>query len=150
MTPFEKAQQLLQSLVDYGDAKVSSGDWPGYSLPTIQYAQMGEPVVACELVTVAGSTVVPHAAYGPVDCNASQLGTFFVIIARDCANISDNDGITIPEVAEEVSALIDRDGQLLWDWAANLDDYLSKEWSVAWALVGATGVTTLQLVTGID
>lgn len=150
MTPYEKAQELLDAISDIGDARVASEDWEGYTFPALRYAQLGESTITCEGVNVSATNVVPHAAYGPVDCNASQLGTFTIIIARDCAVIHDRYGIDDPVAFAAVSRVADWDGQLLWDWANEMTAYLSKEWSVAWAIVGNIGVTTMQLTIGVD
>jgi hypothetical protein len=73
VTPIEKAEQLLKLVV----AEAGS-----YKLPKLQYAQIGSPVIAEEVVTVSctGMSIMPN--YDPT-CGPIQQGNFVVIIARD-------------------------------------------------------------------
>lgn len=151
MTPYEKAQQILDSVIAAGEDQIGLGTWPGWGLPTVRYAQMNAaPVISCEVLTVSVMDVAPHTAYGPVECNASQLSTFSIILARNCMNTSDDDGVDVPEAVESASVVADQDAQLLWGWADSYSAFLSKDWSISWTLNGGIGITTLTLTTGID
>lgn len=143
MTPYEKAQQLLQAVVD--EAEIA-----GIDLPAAQYAQVGDPVIACEVLTVACTNVDPNAETGPEQCNASQLGAFAIILARECSWTGNYDGTDNLEAIAEVSDAIGKDSDLLWATANNFKAYLVKRWNVTWTLTGGLGITTLAMVTGVD
>ena len=143
MTPFDKAKQLLERVEESG--RVLCVD-----LPSNRYAQVGQPVVACSLVTVACTSIDIDQATGPEKCNASQLATFAIIIARDCSWTSEQDGTDDVAKVDVVSAEIASDADVLWHMANNYSAFLSKRWSVAWTIEGGLGVTTLTLTTGID
>lgn len=143
MSPLEKAQQILDQLVDKAADE-------SFTLPTQQYPQTGDPVIACALFTVAVSSVLVAEAYGPNACNASQLGTFSIVIARDCGNTSRQDGSDDPAAVAAVSQTLSADGEFLWSWINNYIAYLSKEWSVSYVIQGGLSMATMQLTTGID
>lgn len=143
MTPFQKAQQLLEELETEALAAF-------IELPHMRYAQMGTPVIACDLATVACTTIAPDEASGPEKCNASQMATFLVVIARACAWTGNDDGTDDPAVVEEVSAVIAQDIDLLWTVANNYTAFLSKRWSVAWELTGGLAIVTMTITTGVD
>lgn len=143
MTPYEKAQQLLQAVVDEAETRE-------VELPTLQYAQVGDPAIACEVLTAACTTLDPSAETGPEKCNASQLGAFAVIIARECSWTGNYDGSDDVEAVARVSETLGRDSDLLWAAANSFNAYLTKRWNVTWTLTGGLGITTLAIVTGVD
>lgn len=146
MTPLAKARELLTELNAFAITQPVPVD-----LPSRQYAQLGEPVVDCASVIVALTAMEPH-PLTEVGCSPVQLGTFQLLIIRSCSWVVDNDsGITDVDSMTDVADTADTDGQLLWAFADQLDEFVSKEWSVGWALTDAgLGVSSLQLSTGID
>jgi hypothetical protein len=146
VTPFQKAQDFLQQL---NDRAMLDGTT---LLPGIQYAQIGMPDMACESLIVAVTTVAPDAGEegGPVICDASQMATFLVVWCQACSWVSDDSGINDPAKVAEVSARMDAAGTFLWDWANEMDAYLSKQWTLGWASAADLGITTLTLTTGVD
>lgn len=141
MTPYAKAKQLIDDVVEFSEI----------DLPKLKYAQVGAPhVIAHEVFTVAVSGVDPHGQYGPFECNASQLSTFLVIIAWNCSWTSETDGSDDPRKIKSVSEKLDATGQMLWDFASRYQAYLSKEWSITFALTGGIGITTLSFTIGVD
>lgn len=156
MTPYEKAQQILDEVKALADSRFLILPGPEMN----HYAQVGNNVIACAGVTVTytGSNVDPLtpanaeniAAFQSMQCGPGQLGIFNIVIARDCANIANQDGTDDPVKVAALSALMDADGQLLWDFAVAYDAWISKDWSTGHAIDGALGISTLLLTTGVD
>lgn len=142
VTPLEKAKQILADINTFASA--SSVDLPGH-----QYAQTGTPVIACAGLIVAVTNVSIAAGYDPT-CGAAQSGTFVVTLTRDCGVEFNEDGSDNVDAITAVSAEADADAQMLWDYANQLEIYLTRTWSVSWALIGGLGITTLSLTIGID
>jgi len=141
VTPYEKAQQLVDDIVEFSEMK----------LPKLRYAQVGAPnVIADEVFTVAVNAVDPHDQYGPFECNPSQLSTFLVIIAWECSWTGENDGRDDPRKVKTVSQKLDDTGTMLWSFASQYRAYLSKEWSITYALTGGVGITTMSFSIGVD
>jgi hypothetical protein len=146
MTPYEKAQQFLESLEGRAAAQV-----PVVELPTIRYAQIGTPDMACASVIVGVTTINPDAAdEGPVVCDASQLATFLIVVCLECSWTADEEGINDPVLVADASARLDVIGQFLWDWANELDPFVSKEWTLGFTSSADLGIATLRLITGVD
>jgi hypothetical protein len=153
MTPLEKAREFLATIEDMAPVM-------GTVLPDQRYAQLGQPVIACSSLIAAVTTTIPHAEYGGAtgsrgnifgfECNASQQSTFVISLARECSWTSDDTGFDIPEEVVKVSEQMQMDHDLLWYFAANLDAYLSKSWSISMVLMGGLSIVTLQLLTGVD
>lgn len=142
MTPLAKADQLLSKLITF------AGE---YVLPASRYAQVGVPVYDCAAVISAVGNVIPHVEYGPIDCNASQLGTFTVAIVRPCSWTSERDGTTNVPALQTTSGVLDLDGDLLWRFAQDYSEFLSKDWTVEYDLTQAgLGAAVLTMTTGID
>jgi hypothetical protein len=141
-TPLDRARALLDDLIAFATVR-------SYPLPPTRYAQIGEIVRDCDAVIVSVGS--PDQLYGPLDCVSPRTATFLVDIIRGCAVVYDNDGMTIPEALEDVSEQGSKDGQLLYEFAQELDGWSSKgAWSVAWSLADA-GLQTasLQITIGI-
>jgi hypothetical protein len=145
MTPLDKAKQILAEINTYAIAV-------GHSIPIRQYTQVGALVVdGCESMAIALSATVPDAAFGPLQCNVSQNSTFSIYLMRSCSWSSDQEGITIISILESSSAIVDADGQFLWNFANQYQEYLSKSWTLQYSLLDAgVGVSLLTLVTGVD
>lgn len=143
-TPYDRAKSLLDDLIAFATIR-------SYGLPHRRYAQIGEIIRDCESVIVSASNLTPDSLYGPVECLAPRQSTFTVDIIRSCANVYDNMGITIPSVIEDVSETAGEDGQLLYEFAQDIEGWSSKQpWSVAWAISdGILQIASLQITLGI-
>lgn len=144
MTPWGKADALLKDLV----AAAGIAHLP---LPERQYAQLGEPVVACAAVQVA-LTGLEQAGpeYQPQACDTSQVGTFVVIIARDCAVVFNDDGTDDPKLVVDASQDMSEDGDFLWVWAESVPTFITKTLSLGWILEGGLSITSVSMTLGID
>lgn len=116
------------------------------STPEPRHALMGDVVVPCAGTYVAGLT------QNEVDMgdNCAPIDTLdvVVIIARDCANVALVDGTTNWEAQDAVSAQMDLDGQLLWDWAekARADAwYRTGVPTISYVILGAISMVTLSI-----
>lgn len=153
MTPLDKAREFLAMLEDQAPTH-------GVVLPDPRYAQLGTPVIGCAATVVGVAGTNPHPEYGGAsavamgifgfECNASQQASFVFSIARECSWTSDETGLDIPEAVVKVSETMQADHDLLWYFAANLEPYLSKSWSLAMTLMGGLAITTMTLTTGVD
>lgn len=142
MTPLAKAKALL-TLVE------SAADTAEVELPSQRYAVLGEPVVDCESVIIALTGVGQPDEFN-VHCGVPQLGTFSIIVARGCATMYDQEGKTIPSKADAVADAQSTDSEFLWSFANGYQEYLSKTWSLGYAITGGIAITSLLLTTGID
>jgi hypothetical protein len=143
VTPLEKAAEILQGI----ELQAATN---GVTLPTLRYTQMAQPVIACAGVIVAVTATDPHPLYGPVECNASQQVTFAVSIARDCSHVANDDGTDDIVKLGQVSMTMQGDHDVLWDFAACFEEYLSKQWSVRMVITGGVAITSMTLTTGVD
>lgn len=142
MTPYEKAEQILDQLVTAAAAA-------GVVLPERRYALVAEPVVDCESVIIALTGVTQPELFDP-SCGVPQLGTFSVIIARDCAGTANQDGTTNIERATVASAAQAIDGDLLWSFANGYQEFVSKTWNIGYVVTGDLAITSMLFTTGID
>ncbi len=142
--PLDRADALLADLVAFAATH-------SHAIPTVQYTQIGDVVRDCESVIVSVGSLVPDALYEPVDCVYPRSATFLVEIIRACAWVSNKSGTTKPAALASVSAIGAADGQLLYDFAAQIDGWSSKQpWSVVWSLAEAgLQVASLQITIGI-
>lgn len=143
-TPYDRAKAILEEVSTFALAQ-------GYDLPSARYAQVGDVVRDCESVIVAVGSLVPDPSYDPVTCVYPRTATFLVEILRGCAVVFEQDGTTNHEALGEISERGGQDGQFLYDFAASVDGWSSKQsWSVAWGLTdGGLQVASLQLTIGI-
>lgn len=143
-TPLDRAKALLAELVTFADSR-------DHGLPTRQYAQIGDIVRDCESVIVSAGTLTPGPQYEPVICVSPRSATFLVEIIRDCASAFDSNGVTIPSVLNTVSEIGAADGELLYEFAQEIDGWANKDpWSVVWSIVdGNLQVASLQITIGI-
>jgi hypothetical protein len=144
--PLDRAKALLKEFSSFAASRA-------HALPTTQYVQVGDVVRDCESVIVSVTNLAPDPLYDPIDCVYPRSSTFLIDIVRSCAVAYDNQGMTIPTRLEEVSDLASRDGQLLYDFAAeSVDGWSSKQpWSVIWSLAeGGMQVASLQLTIGVQ
>lgn len=143
-TPLNRAKSLLDDLIAFATVR-------SYPLPTTRYAQIGDIVRDCESVIVSAGSLTPDGLYDPVECVSPRSATFLVDIIRACAVVYDREGKTIPSVLEEVSQRGAEDGQLLYEFAEQIDGWTSKQpWSVVWSLAeGGLQVASLQITIGI-
>lgn len=143
-TPYDRAVSLLDDLVSFATTK-------SVALPTTRYAQVGDIVRDCESVIVSVGSLTPDPNYDPVTCIYPRTATFLVEIIRKCAVVFSQQGMTIPSAISGVSDSTARDGQLLYDFAADIDGWSSKQpWSVIWSLAeSGLSVASLQIAIGI-
>lgn len=149
MSPYEKAKAILAEL----EARAAAVSPEPLDLPSVRYAQIGAPqTVTCASLIVGTATIAADGAddFEDIRCDAIQLGTFVLIYALDCSWVANDDGTDNPVKVAEASERMDAAGNFLWAYANELDPYLSKEWSMAYALTGGLGIATLTLTTGID
>lgn len=149
VTPYQKAQAILDELVN----RATSVEPEPLDLPSVRYAQIGAPqTVTCESLIVGASSITADGAddLETIACDAVQLGTFVLIWAIDCAFVANEDGTDDPVRVAQASERMDAAGNFLWSYANELDPFLSKEWTMTFALAGGLGITTLTLITGID
>lgn len=143
-TPLDRAKAIRDDLIAFATAR-------SYPLPTTRYVQVGDVVRDCESVIVSVGSLTPDALYDPLECLAPRSATFLVDIIRSCAVAYDKNGLTIPDALEEISQRGSEDGQLLYEFAQELDGWSSKgAWSVVWSLAeGGLQVASLQIQIGI-
>lgn len=144
-TPYDRAKALLVELIEFASAR-------SFALPQVRYAQIGDVVRDCESVIVAVGNLTPDISYSPIDCVAPRQSTFTIDIIRACAVVYEiNSGTTIPSVLEDVSAIGAADGELLYEFALEIDGWSGKQaWSVQWSLAeGGLQVASLQITIGV-
>jgi hypothetical protein len=117
-------------------------------VPTPVHAQLGELVVPCAGTYVSILTQSEVPLDPDAKCGAILMADIVAVIARECANVANDDGTTNWVAQDAVSVMLDVDGDLLWDWA-------EKQRAVAWyrqgtpAIVytvqGAIAMTTLTV-----
>lgn len=143
-TAYDTATALLASLVS--DAATES-----LTLPTVQYVVTGEPVVDCPSVIVALTGInIPEGFTNAIHCAPPQLGSFDVIIARDCGTQFTPDGSTIPSAADTIAAAAAADGDFLWGWASRYAEVVDKTWELGFVTTGGLAITSLLLTTGVQ
>lgn len=143
-TALEKANELLASLQAFAIADNSP-------LPTPAYAQLGEAVVTCASTIVTLTSIDPVGAEYQPDCTPGQIGNFAITIARDCGVVYDEtSGVDDPDLVVAASEDMDADGDLLWRWAATLDLFYVKTWTVSFSLPGGLLISAMALTLGID
>lgn len=143
-SPLDRAKSLRDDFVAFADAQ-------SYALPENRYVQIGDIVRDCEAVVVAVGSLAPDPFYEPVVCVSPRSATFLVEIIRKCAIAYTREGMTIPNVLESISEQGSTDGQLLYEFAQQIDGWSSKQpWSVVWSLAeGGLQVASLQITIGI-
>jgi hypothetical protein len=143
-TPLDRAKALRDELVAFATAR-------SYGLPSPRYVQIGDIVRDCESVVVSVGSLAPDPFYEPVICVSPRSATFLVEIIRSCAVAYTSQGLTIPSVLESISEQGSRDGELLYEFAQEVEGWSSKQpWSVVWSLTdGGLQVASLQITLGI-
>jgi hypothetical protein len=143
-TPLDRAKALRDELVAFATAR-------SYGLPSTRYVQIGDIVRDCESVVVSVGSLAPDPFYEPVICVSPRSATFLVEIIRSCAVAYTSQGLTIPSVLESISEQGSRDGELLYEFAQEVEGWSSKQpWSVVWSLTdGGLQVASLQITLGI-
>lgn len=143
-SPIDRAKALRDDLVAFATVR-------SYGLPKNRYVQIGDIVRDCEAVIVSVGSLAPDPFYDPVTCVAPRSATFLVEIIRTCAVAYNNQGLTMPNVLEQISEQGSRDGELLYEFAQEIDGWTSKQpWSVVWSIAeGGLQVASLQITIGI-
>lgn len=149
MNSYEKAQQILGLIVS--EALPLE---PDFTLPELQYARVGTPVVACASLQVSAldmNTDGANVGLLNVLCDdAIQMTNFACILSRECAWTANEDGSDDPAQVAAMSVVGAADAAFLWDFAQHYDEYLSKSFSVGWSTNGGLVITTLNMLTGVD
>jgi hypothetical protein len=143
-TPYTRAVSLLDELIAFATAR-------SHALPHVRFAQIGDISHDCESVVVSATNMTPDPVFNPIDCVSPRQSTFLVEIMRSCSVIYDQAGMTIPSVITSVSEIGANDGQLLYEFAQEIDGWTAKQpWSVTWGVSdGALQIASLQIVIGI-
>lgn len=146
MTPLEFGDHLRKDFESYAENLN-----PRLAVPESSYAKMGDPVIATESFIVASTNVDATPLFDEQGgrCGYIQVGTYVIALSRDCAYEMNDDGSDNVEEVKRISNQIDRDGDALWDWALTIDGYMSKDFSLGFALTGGLAITSLQLTTGV-
>jgi hypothetical protein len=116
-TPLDRAKSLRDEFVDYANSQ-------GIGLPSKRYVQVGEIVRDCEAVIVSVNGLGPEPTIDPVKCASPSSATFLLDIVRGCAVVSDRAGRSIPDAVEAVSEIAAVDGQLLDNFARQIDPWV--------------------------
>ena len=137
-TPWQYGQELLDQLEQIV-----------VPLPDERYAQLGGQVIACESLIVASTGIQAQEVLDTPRCDVVQVATYDITLARECANVSNDDGTNNPEAIVDVSAQIDQDADALWRWAQGLEYFWTKTFDVSWVITGGLAITTLTLTVGV-
>ena len=137
MTPLAFTQSLIADL---------ARSYPLLPAPPT-HAQMGDLVVDC-----AGlyATVLSRTQYevGGPHCGFATLADITVVAARDCANVSHDDGTTNWPIQDVVSVQMDMDSEMLWEWAEKQQaDAFTPVTppSITYMITGGVALTTLAV-----
>ena len=146
MTPLEYGDHLRKDFESYAENLN-----PPLTIPKSSYSKMGEAVIANEALVVAatGADATPLFDEQGGRCGYIQVGTYIMALSRDCAYEMNDDGSDNVAEVQRISKQIDRDGDALWDWALTLDAYMTKDFSLGFALTGGLAITSLQLTVGV-
>lgn len=143
LTPYDRGKSLRDELVAFATAH-------SFALPQTRYVQVGEIVRDCEAVIVAVGPLTPDGLYTPVECVSPRLVTFQIEILRKCAIVYNQQGVTVPALLEAVSEVAADDGQLLYEFAQEIDGWTNKQpWSVAWSIEAGLSVASLRINIGV-
>jgi hypothetical protein len=146
MTPLEFADHLRKDFESY-----ASEFSPPVGIPEMSYSKMGEPVIACGSLIVATTDLAAQPLFDNIGgvCGYIQVGTFLVALSRDCAYEMNDDGTDNVEEVVEISKQTDHDGDCLWSWALSIDPYMTKDFSLGFAITGGLAISSLQLTLGV-
>jgi hypothetical protein len=134
MTPLAYAQNLVADLVR---------SYPLLPAPPA-HAQLGDLVVDCAGVYATVLTVTEY-EIAP-NCGSITMADITVVAARDCANVSNDDGTTNWAAQDTVSAQMDADADVLWEWAGKqrADAFApTNPPSITFMITGGVALTTL-------
>ena len=137
-TPWQYGKVLLESLEGWV-----------VPLPDERFAQVGGQVVSCESLIVATTGANSQEMLGAPQCDVIQVATYEVTVARECSDMSNNDGTNDQPAIAAVSAQMDQDGDALWRWAQQLEFYWVKSFDLGWVITGGLGITSLSLTVGV-
>ena len=117
-------------------------------LPDERYAQLGGQVVVCESLIIGTTGITSQEMLGP-QCDVVQVASYDITLARDCANVSNDDGSNNGPAIVAVSDQIDADADALWRWAQGLEYYVTKTFDITWVITGGIAITTMTISLGI-
>lgn len=138
MTPLAFAQDLVADLIR---------SYP--LLPKPAHAQLGDLVVDCAGVyaTILNLTEFALSA-GTQNCGFVTLADLAVVVAHDCANVSNDNGTTNWEAQDPISAAMDADSMALWDWSEKqrADAFVpTTPPTITFMITGGVASTTLSV-----
>lgn len=135
MTPLAFAEDLVDDL---------TFQYPLLPAPPA-HAQLGDLVIDCAGVYATVLTLSDF-EIGGRNCGTITLADLTIVAARDCANVSNDDGTTNWVVQDQVSAQMDLDSQAMWEWAQKqrVDSFApTTPPSITFLITGAVAMTTL-------
>ena len=136
VTPLAFAEELVTDLIRM---------YPSLPAPPT-HAQLGDLVVDCAGVY---ATVLNLTEYDlGSNCGSILLADITIIAARDCANVSNDDGTTDWAKQDVVSTNMDADSEAMWEWAQKQRaDAFSPTTppSVTYMITGAVALTSLAV-----
>lgn len=122
------------------------------TLPVFRVVQAGTPVIAKCSVVIAAIGISPLMNFDQTAmarCAPPQRTTIVGAIARDY-EVVDAEGVDIPDLVAEASALMMADGDLLWEAAWSVENYLGPDnVSLDWNITGALAITSVQYTVGV-
>lgn len=137
MTPLAFTQDLIVDL---------ARSYP--QLPSPTHAQLGDLVVDCAGLYGTVLNLTEFAVGGGINCGFITLADITVVSARDCANVSNDDGTTNWTVQNVVSVAMDADSTVLWEWAekARVDSFApTTPPSVTFLITGGVSMVMLNV-----
>lgn len=135
MTPIEFANTLAADLATL-------------PLPQPVYAQMGDIIVDCAGTTVSVMITTEQEMVAGGMCDVIEMADLIVIAARECADVSNDDGTTDHVAMDAVSAAMSADSVVLKDWA---DKMMALSWwrlgrpSITYMIQGGIAFATLSV-----
>ena len=136
MTPLAYAQDLVDEL---------ARTYPLLPAPP-KHAQLGDLVIDCAGLYATVLTLT-ESEVGAKNCGYITLADITVVAARDCAHVSNDDGTTNWAAQDAVSAQMDLDGDMLWEWAekqrASAFFAPPNPPSITYMITGGVALTTL-------
>jgi hypothetical protein len=106
MSPLSFVQELVDDLIR---------TYPTLPAPPA-HAQLSDLVIDCAGVFATILTLTEY-ELGGKNCGSVLMADITVVASRDCAHVSNDDGTTNWEKQDVVSAQMNMDSDLMWEWA---------------------------------
>ena len=110
------------------------------------HAQLGDLVIDCAGLYATVLNLSEFAVGGGINCGTITLADITIIAARDCGFVARDDGTTDWSAQDAVSAQMDVDADMLWEWAQKqrVDAFApTTPPSITFMLTGGVALTTL-------